>query len=83
MEFREVFNEEDTFRHYHTLSKDLITEEQFVSWKESPMTKALFKILDYYCITLSAEYKNTEGAILHIIGKFNIIDGILERRNNK
>lgn len=71
------------FRCYHTIDSSLITAEDFTKWKESPITKSLLKILEYYCITPAMEFKDNGDVGIHIIGRFDIKKAILEREHSK
>jgi len=75
--------DDSIFRIYHTIDKSLITAEQFDAWRNSPITRSLLKILEYYCITPAIEFKDNGDIGIHLIGAFDIKKAILEREYNK
>jgi len=67
------------FRCTHTIDKSLVTADDIRTWMNSPITKSLLQILDYYCMTVAMEEKDNGDLVMHIIGQFDIKKGILEK----
>ena len=74
-----VFNDESMFRCLHTFKDGIVSADELNAWINSPITKALIKRLDYYCMTVAMEEKDNGDLVMHIMGQFDIKKGILKR----
>lgn len=79
----EKFIDTDVFRVGYTIDKSLVTADEFNAWKDSPLTKALCKMLEYYYIIPAIRLEDNGDIGMHIIGRFDIKKAIIERERNK
>lgn len=78
----EVRIDETVFRTTHKVQN--VSKQEYEAWLNSPITKSLFQILDYYCILCGVQYgDDAPDATLHIMGSFDIKQAIIDRQKAK
>jgi hypothetical protein len=50
------------------------------AWLDSPITKALIDLLDRCCILCAVEFGDADFANIHLMGKFDIKQAIIDRQ---
>lgn len=69
------------FRYTHKVHN--IDMDSCKAWLDSPITKALIKLLDQCCILCAVEFGDADYANIHLMGKFDIKQAIIDRQKKQ